>query len=104
MGVKTKQRLASLIIIALATANLTPLHAALVGTEFTYQGRLRDQESPANGNYHLRFTLFEAAASGAQIGDSIMLENVNVTDGHFSIPLDSPMEWTTTRSTPPVPV
>ena len=39
------------------------------GTVFTYQGRLSDNGGPANGQYDLRFTLynaFEARGAGRQ--------------------------------------
>jgi hypothetical protein len=35
------------------------------GTAFTYQGALKSGGSPANGNYDLEFSLFDAATSGA---------------------------------------
>jgi hypothetical protein len=37
-------------------------------TAFTYQGKLTDGGTPANGNYDLQFALWDSAASGTRIG------------------------------------
>jgi hypothetical protein len=34
---------------------------------FTYQGRLTDGGTPANGNYDLQFTLWSSLSDGTQI-------------------------------------
>lgn len=36
------------------------------GTSFTYQGRLMDGGTPANGSYDLQFTLWDAVTGGTQ--------------------------------------
>lgn len=41
---------------------------ALLGTAFTYQGRLSDGGSPATGNYGLRFALYDAGTGGSLTG------------------------------------
>jgi hypothetical protein len=61
---------------------------AAVGTGFTYQGRLVDDGNPANGAYDLEFLLFDASAAGTQIGSTLTLEDVSVSDGLFTIELD----------------
>jgi hypothetical protein len=66
-----------------ATEPMTP-----VGSGFTYQGRLLDGGNPANGLYDLRFTLFDAATGGNQIGTPITLLNQTVTNGLFTVTLD----------------
>ena len=40
-------------------------HAASLSAGFTYQGRLTDHRSPANGAYDMRFTL-HSASSGSE--------------------------------------
>ena len=35
-------------------------------TSFTYQGRLTDGGTPANGTYEIQFTLWDASAGGTQ--------------------------------------
>ena len=61
---------------------------AAVGTAFTYQGRLTDNGNPASGMYDFVFELYDAEVDGAQIGDTISREDVEVTDGYFSLQLD----------------
>ena len=59
-----------------------------VGTAFTYQGRLTDGGTPANGPYDFDFRLFDAALGGAQIGSPVVLDDVSVAAGLFSAALD----------------
>ncbi|MCK4451743.1 MAG: hypothetical protein KAX26_14250, partial [Anaerolineae bacterium] len=59
-----------------------------VGTVFTYQGRLTDGGSPANGEYDFQFELYDAASGGAQVGSMVPKENTAVTDGLFTVELD----------------
>jgi len=55
---------------------------------FSYQGRLNDAGSPANGTYFLQFKLFDAASGGTQIGSTIPDISVTVSNGGFSTSLD----------------
>ncbi len=55
---------------------------------FTYQGRLDDSGSPANGLFDFQFKLFDMLSSTSQIGTTITLDDVTVTDGSFSVLLD----------------
>ena len=59
-------------------------------TSFTYQGRLMDTESPANGLYDFRFQLYDSSDPDAktQTGPTVNLEKVNVTEGYFTVNLD----------------
>jgi hypothetical protein len=59
-----------------------------LGTAFTYQGRLTDGGGAANGLYDLQFTLFSAETEGTQVGPIVTAEDVAVTDGLFTVPLD----------------
>jgi hypothetical protein len=63
------------------------VQASPVGTAFTYQGRLTDGGTLANGSYDFRFQLYDAASVGNQLG-SIIQEDVAVTDGLFTVALD----------------
>ena len=58
------------------------------GTAFTYQGRLTDGESPADGKYDLLFVLFDSAKGDTRVGSSVVKENVIVVDGFFTVLLD----------------
>jgi len=55
---------------------------------FTYQGHLLDQSAPANGNFDVQLTLFDADAGGLAVGSTLLLEDVPVTNGLFQVELD----------------
>jgi hypothetical protein len=60
-----------------------------IGTAFTYQGRLNDNGSPADGLYDFQFKLFdESSDEGNQVGNDLYLPEVDVTDGYFTVELD----------------
>jgi hypothetical protein len=61
---------------------------AALGTAFTYQGRLTDGDVPAEGSYDFRFILYDATSGGAQVGSTVLRENVTVGDGYFAVQLD----------------
>jgi len=61
---------------------------ASVGTTFTYQGYLSDASSPASGNYNFQFDLYDALTIGNPVGSSVILNNVPVSDGIFTVELD----------------
>src|SRR5438876_4037213 len=58
------------------------------GTSFTYQGRLSDGGTPANGNYDLQFALWDSMDGGNQIGSTQTVPNVSVSAGVFTVTLD----------------
>ncbi len=59
------------------------------GTAFTYQGRLNDGGSPANGNYDLRFTIYDATnIPGTVIAGPITNAATAVSNGLFTSTLD----------------
>ncbi len=53
----------------------------------TYQGRLSDAGTSANGNYDLQFVAYDAATNGTAQTDRITVNNVAVTNGIFTVPL-----------------
>ena len=61
---------------------------AALGTSFTYQGRLNEGDVPAEGSYDFRFTLYDAAFEGSQVGRTVLRENVLVAEGYFAVELD----------------
>jgi hypothetical protein len=63
-----------------------PLSPATSG--FTYQGSLNDGPNPANRQYDLVFTLYDALSGGNQISTPITLTNQTVTNGLFTVTLD----------------
>ena len=56
-------------------------------TEFTYQGRLNDGAVPAMGTYQMQFSLFGSAGGIDQIGSTITVASVAVTQGIFTVTL-----------------
>ena len=103
MTTKTRIRLAALALLSLAI--IVPVVAygrsggeprserqvdALVAltTGFTFQGRLTDGGSPANGVYDLNFYLYDALAGGSQVGPVQAIGDVTVTAGLFTVTLN----------------
>jgi hypothetical protein len=84
LNLKAAALVASLVLAANATAQIT------------YQGRLDEGGSPASGAYDLRFRLYADAVSGSPIGE-VCLDNVDVTDGLFTVSLQfgNPFDGTT---------
>lgn len=58
------------------------------GTAFTYQGRLDDNGSPANGRYDFIFQVFDASSGGNSVGGAVNPGNVAVSNGLFTVVLD----------------
>jgi len=74
---------------------LLPVRAAM--GDFTYQGRLTDQESPANGFYEVRFQLFDAATAGLA-REQTVTNLLLITNGFFTAVLnfgDRPFDGST---------
>ena len=76
------------VILALMGSFVSDIIAAPVGTAFTYQGRLKSAGQPANGNYDLRFTLYDAASGSGQVGSPVTNAPVVLTNGNFTVSLD----------------
>lgn len=72
-----------LVVLVVSASSAQPL-----STAFTYQGRLENAGSPANGLHDLRFRLYSAAEGGSQVGATLCDDNVSVVEGLFATPLD----------------
>lgn len=81
--------LLSVLIPAMFTA------ATAAQTAFTYQGRIKNGTQPANGLHDLRFSLFDSASGGAQLGTTQCMDNVNVTEGLFTTTVDFGQQYIT---------
>ena len=55
---------------------------------FTYQGKLTDGGSNANGQYDFTFRLFTAVSGGSQVGADVTVDDVQVTAGVFTVNLN----------------
>ena len=58
------------------------------GTSFTYQGRLADGGTPADGAFDFQFILYDAAVGGSQVGPIVNRDDVVVASGLFMVSLD----------------
>jgi len=76
------------VLLLLSTLNLQLSTAFAQGTAFTYQGRLSDNGSPANGSYEVRFVLYDAESGGGQQGPALLKSPVSVSNGLFGATLD----------------
>ncbi|OAI40445.1 hypothetical protein AYO38_01100 [bacterium SCGC AG-212-C10] len=61
--------------------------AAVLGSSFTYQGRLTKDAFNATGPYDFQFLLFDAQTNGAQVSSTITANDLAVTNGLFAIEL-----------------
>src|SRR5438034_5678806 len=83
------QHRGSLVLIVLALSILIGASTTFAQTtSFTYQGRLTDGGTAANGNYDLQFVLFDSLSGGAQVGSTQTVNTVAVSNGVFTVSLD----------------
>lgn len=77
-------------LFALFAALLSPaLYAGTPSTTaFSYQGQLEDSGAPANGIFDFEFSLWDAETNGTRFGSPILLQDVPVDDGLFTVELD----------------
>lgn len=59
-----------------------------IGTAFTYQGHLYDDNQVANGEYDFQFKLYDANNGGNQIGSDVNKLDIDVIDAYFTVQLD----------------
>jgi hypothetical protein len=78
----------ALALLALSFINpqLSTAHAQ--GTAFTYQGRLNNSGSPANGSYDLTFTLFNTNVTGVAYAGPVTNRAIAVSNGLFTTAVD----------------
>src|SRR5262245_29870857 len=74
------------LLIAISSIRIV---AAPLGTAFTYQGRLLQGSIPANGTSDFQFSLWGVATGGSQFGATITLNDVMVTNGLFTVELNT---------------
>jgi hypothetical protein len=87
----TVTRTWSLLLAGLAMAAVPVLPAqaqTALSPAFTYQGRLTDGGTPAQGSYDLRFFLYDAASGGGQVGPTLNHPATAVANGLFTVVLD----------------
>lgn len=89
--------LTALVSLAINLAGAAPANAQLAGVlapdadvsgAFTYQGYLKDNGVPANGQYDMLFQLYDSSAGTVQVGGTLTKDNVVVTNGLFIVSLN----------------
>lgn len=77
-------------LLALLLCAVTAMTATAVplGSEFTYQGELQNNDAVANGPFDFEFRLFDAATGGTELAAPIVIDDLNVSEGLFSTLLD----------------
>lgn len=73
---------------AFATLVCCPALAAPLGSAFTYQGQLKQEDVQANGSFDFQFKLFDAVAGGVQVGGDVARNAVAVDGGVFTTNID----------------
>ncbi len=68
--------------------SMSPLAAPPFGSLFSYQGFLTVKGQPADGFYDFRFRLYDALNLGTQIGSTVDLDDVPLSEGIFTVDID----------------
>jgi hypothetical protein len=83
------------VLAACAVASLPTAWGAPVGTAFIYQGQLNNSGVPVQGATDFKFSLWDAAAAGTQIGATLTLDGQggnpsppSLVNGLFTVSLD----------------
>ncbi len=79
-----------LVMLVVCLSYCHSLWAQSLGTGFTYQGKLNDGGSAANGQYDFEFEVLDDPnfIMGTPVGLPVLKEDVQVYDGHFTVTLD----------------
>lgn len=78
----------TILVSTVAAQGDGPTLQTALGTAFIYQGQLTDGSSLANGAYDFEFALYDAFSGGAQVGSTVIRNDVPVSNGIFTVMLD----------------
>ncbi len=78
----------ALVIIILFLMSINQLAAQTLGSEFSYQGELRQSGQVAEGAFDFEIRLFDSATDGVELAVSNVLDDVSVSGGLFNVLLD----------------
>ena len=81
-------KILKIMMLTCLLLGFTAVQAEPIGTAFTYQGQLAQQNIPATGTFDFEFELFDAQADGSSVSSNIQLEDVSVQAGVFTVELD----------------
>lgn len=76
------------IIFLTALALSNTMHAAPLGSAFTYQGKLAQNGMDVTDNCDFEFGLWDSAGGGTEVGVAIDIPGVSVISGVFTVELD----------------
>jgi hypothetical protein len=76
------------VVLVLVICQGSTSEVAPMGTAFTYQGRLLDEDAPAEGLYDFEFRLYDDPDTGSQQGTTNTIDDLDVIDGYFVVELD----------------
>jgi hypothetical protein len=77
------------LILALMVSFVSDIVAAPLGTAFTYQGKLANDGNPANGNYDLRFTIYDSSGGPTVVAGPITNTPTTLSsNGLFTVSLN----------------
>src|ERR1035438_5297401 len=86
MNQKQRPVIQLMAVILLLSAINHPLSTLFAqGTAFTYQGWLNDGGSPANGNYDLRFAIYDLPSGGTLISGAATKPPHGAANGPFTV-------------------
>jgi len=85
---KRKTLVILVLCFGLVVCSVQTAEAAVLGTGFTYQGRLIDANEAADGLYDFQFKLYDANSDGNQTGIDVNTPDVDAIDGYFTVVLD----------------
>ena len=82
------QRISFVLVFVLMLGLASVAHGELGSTEITWSSWLIDGNEFLDGEYDLRFRLFDAFEGGSKLGSDAFMPDVNVSEGYFSGSLD----------------
>jgi hypothetical protein len=86
---KTTKMLTILVVaLGLIAFQARVSKAAEMGTAFTYQGHLYDNNDVADGLYDFQFSLYDVNVGGAAVANDVNVHDMDVIDGYFTVELD----------------
>ena len=86
---KSAKMLAILLVaLGMVCSRAEISEAVPMGTAWTYQGVLMDDNGPADGLYDLQFKLYNLQSGDVLLGPTIDINDLDVIDGHFAVVLD----------------
>ena len=80
--------LGTILAIQLGALTAATWAQAPLGTDFTYQGQLKQFGAPASGPFDFEFKLFDDPSLGSQVGPTVSEDDLGVLDGLFTARLD----------------